>query len=254
MKSTAYKAQTIAEVIEILQRIIDDCIKNQSPLGYFAALYQKATLKVQSQMGSGYFEDDERMEKLDVTFANRYFEAYRLYTSQQNPTLVWELAFKNAPQKHYIVLQHLLFGMNAHINLDLGIAAAEISTPQNIESLKADFYKINRLLSDMLLTVQTDLAEIWLPLKLLLRWLGNIDNLLSGFSMQAARNGAWKFALALSNSPLVQWNTVIKERDRDIVEIASKITQLPRWMNFIIKLISWSEKGNVAQKIRYMID
>ena len=40
-------------------------------------------------------------------------------------------------------------GMNAHINLDLGLAAAEISTPENIHSLATDFRRINQVLADL---------------------------------------------------------------------------------------------------------
>ncbi|WP_408024472.1 DUF5995 family protein [Tenacibaculum sediminilitoris] len=34
-----------------------------------------------------------------------------------------------------MVLQHLLIGMNAHINFDLVIVAAEVSKGQNIQNL-----------------------------------------------------------------------------------------------------------------------
>ena len=67
------------------------------------------------------------MEKLDVIFANRYIKAYYQYQTQQPASKTWEAAFVEADNYWIIVLQHLLLGMNAHINLDLGIAAAQIS-------------------------------------------------------------------------------------------------------------------------------
>ena len=44
----------------------------------------------------------------------------------------WKKAFDSSTHYWPIVLQHLLMGMNAHINLDLGIAAAEISKNKDI--------------------------------------------------------------------------------------------------------------------------
>ena len=82
------------------------------------------------------------MEKLDVIFANRYIKAYYQYQTQQPTSKSWEAAFVEADNYWIIVLQHLLLGMNAHINLDLGIAAAQISPKDEIHSLQNDFNTI----------------------------------------------------------------------------------------------------------------
>ena len=71
-------AETIDQVIEQLDDIIDWSIIRSSRLGYFAALYRKVTIKVKDGIRDGYFEDAERMERLDVIFANRYLEAFEL--------------------------------------------------------------------------------------------------------------------------------------------------------------------------------
>ena len=46
-----------------------------------------------------------------------------------------------------VILQHLLLGINAHINLDLGIAAVETSPGNQLAPLKNDFDMINKLLA-----------------------------------------------------------------------------------------------------------
>jgi len=48
-----------------------------------------------------------------------------LQNTGQTPTESWVKAFDATEFWWLIVLQHLLMDMNAHINLDLGIAAAE---------------------------------------------------------------------------------------------------------------------------------
>ena len=47
-------------------------------------------------------------------------------------------------------MQHLLMGMNAHINLDLGIAASEVAGGNSIHDLKSDFMKVNDILAGLL--------------------------------------------------------------------------------------------------------
>ena len=68
-------ARDIDEVIAQLDDIIARSIRDGSRLGYFAALYRKVTAKVKEGIAQGRFEDGPRMERLDVTFANRYLEA-----------------------------------------------------------------------------------------------------------------------------------------------------------------------------------
>ena len=67
-------ATDIDGVIQQLDVIIDWAHRHKSRLGYFAALYRKVTLKVKEGISEGFFEDGERMERLDVVFANRYLD------------------------------------------------------------------------------------------------------------------------------------------------------------------------------------
>jgi Family of unknown function (DUF5995) len=73
------------------------------------------------------FDSPERMARLGVNFANRYLAAYEGYRSGGAGTQSWKFAMDAAQEWWPIVLQHLLLAMNAHINLDLGIAAAGTS-------------------------------------------------------------------------------------------------------------------------------
>ena len=70
------EAKTTDEVILFLEEIIQTSKKEESSLGYFAALYQKVTISVKEKLNTNYFDDDARMEQLDVVFANRYLTAH----------------------------------------------------------------------------------------------------------------------------------------------------------------------------------
>src|SRR5215204_4840384 len=143
-------AHTIDEVIEHLDDLIAHARRAKSRLGYFAALYRKVTIKVKEGILAGRFEDAARMERLDVMFANRYLDALERYRRGEEPGKCWRTSFRAAESWHPIVLQHLLLGINAHINLDLGVAAAQISPGGQLAGLRRDFDSINDILGAML--------------------------------------------------------------------------------------------------------
>src|SRR5262245_55821690 len=113
------QAQTIDQVIAALDDIVSDSLARGSRAGYFAALYRKVTVRVKQEIANGFFENGPRMERLDVIFANRYLDAYSRWRRGEKPTDVWKLALDATEMWRPLVLQHLLLGMNAHINLDL---------------------------------------------------------------------------------------------------------------------------------------
>jgi hypothetical protein len=246
-------AKNIDEVIATLESIIQQSQKDQSPHGYFAALYQKVTIKVKEGINNGFFENGPRMEALDVIFANRYLAAYMEYQSKQPPTLSWQKALKLADRYWPIVLQHLLIGMNAHISLDLGIAAAEISKGKDINDLEADFKKINEVLSSLVNEVQNELAEIWPTLHAILRRTKKVDDFLVDFSMEIARDGAWRFAKHLAASPVDQWDAIIEERDAEIANRAKIITNPGVIVSMIFGVIRLGERGSVAEKVSKLV-
>lgn len=243
------KANSIDEVISILEEIILESESNNNTLGYFAALYQKVTKKVKDGIENDFFDDGTRMEKLDVVFANRYINAYYAYQKDEAITASWKIAFGLSTNYWPIVLQHLLIGMNAHINLDLGIAAAEISRGKDIDDLQNDFNKINEILSSLVGEVEQDLAKIWRPFKMILRLSGKVDDLLVDFSMGLARDGAWKFAKSIANKPNNEWNELIAIRDKKVTRKAYIITHPGIIVKIILAIIRLGERGSIAKRI-----
>src|SRR5262245_7464543 len=138
--------ESIDEVVDRLTSIIRWASDNNSRLGYFPALYRKVTIAVRDGIRRGVYDDAQRMERFDVAFANRYLDAFAAFRSGASLSSSWRLAFDSAADFWPIVLQHLLLGMNAHINLDLGIAAAATMRGHDLESIHADFDRINIVL------------------------------------------------------------------------------------------------------------
>lgn len=242
--------KTINDVLVILDDIIQETEEKNDTLGYFAVLYRKVTLKVKEEMESGYFEDSERMEQLDVIFAKRYIDAYYDYRSGRPVTQSWDKAFKLSKNLWPVTLQHLLIGMNAHINLDLGIVAAEVCKEGRIEDLRNDFYKINEILSSLVNEVQHNLCTIWPPLRSILLMTGQYDNLMVDFSMKIARDGAWNFATELSTKKKKEISHCIENRDAAVAKVADVITNNRLSVRILLAIVRLSETGTVSGKIR----
>ena len=134
------------------------------------------------------------------------------------------MSFESAGQWRPLTLQHLLLGMNAHINLDLGVAAAHTCPGDSLPSLKQDFDEISALLSELVDDVQDRIAQI----SPLLGWIdhtGNrADEALINFSMGRARDASWDFAQKLA--PLAQEQQLSEIASQD--KVASVFSHLIR--------------------------
>ncbi|MFA5329407.1 MAG: DUF5995 family protein [Prolixibacteraceae bacterium] len=240
---------TIDDVIDILEDIITECEKNQDPLGYFAALYKKVTQKVKEGIAQNLFDDGPRMEILDVVFAKRYLDAWFAWQKNEPVTGSWQKAFDLSRKYQPIVLQHLLLGMNAHINLDLGIAAAEMSKGKNPDDLQNDFIKINEILSSLVHEVEDCLSLVWPALKFILKYTGKVDDYLVDFSMKLAREGAWKFAISLPEFSGEEIELAVAERDRKVMAKTSVILKTGLIASIVLWLVRITERGTVQEKI-----
>ena len=83
MPGTERSLDTITDVLETLDAIIADTMEEGGRVGYFAAIYRKMTAKVAEGMSEArFFDDGERMERLDVVFADRYLAGVRSLPSR----------------------------------------------------------------------------------------------------------------------------------------------------------------------------
>jgi hypothetical protein len=189
---------TIDEAIVAMTGIVNWARRENSRLGYFAAMYRNVTVRVKEGIEQGEFEDGERMEWLDCVFANRYLDAVDTHRSGGVPTQSWWVPFEAADTWRLLVIQHLFAGMNAHINLDLGIAAAQVAPGDSIHGLENDFRRINTILQELTDDVHADLASIWPLLHGFDVLLGRLGDRAAGVGMTVARDVAWKAALRLA--------------------------------------------------------
>jgi len=246
-------AATIDEVLAQLESIIDDCIKTNSRAGYFATLYYKVTNGVRQGIQNNVFEDGKRMENLDVLFANRYLTAYDQWKNKQQTTGSWRVAFETVEKRQPLVLQHLLLGMSAHINLDLGIAVVEAAKGQDLENSSADFNSINTIISSLTYQVIGELNRVSPLLSLMGLHATNYNSILIQFSIDNARDGAWCFAEELSKLDGSSYDNCISARDKNITQLAQSMVHantLLRITLWIIHMFEWKKPAKVIKALR----
>ena len=245
------EAQTIDEVISQLEIIIQNSVKINNRAGYFAALYYKVTSRVRDGIMAGEFEDGPRMEQFDVMFANRYLTAYNQWINKQPASHSWEIAFETLEKPTVLVLQHLLLGMNAHINLDLGVAVVELAKKQNqpLENLHSDFNLINTILAALTYQVINELDRIS-PLLSLAGLHSKNDSLLIQFAMDNARDGAWCFAEELYTKAGTDYTTSLNQRDSDINKLGATIVDVKGFLKitlFIIYIFEYKTPSKIIE-------
>ncbi|MEM0995676.1 MAG: DUF5995 family protein [Bacteroidota bacterium] len=245
-------ARTIDEVIARLQNILDAAIQENSADGIFPALYLVVTEKVKEGIERGdVFQDNDRMEKLDVIFANRYLEAYENHRAGRKTTRSWSLAFQaNARFRRLLILQLLLLGINAHINLDLGIAAAETAPGLDIDDLEQDFNTINAILASLIDGVKRDLVKLSPRFGGFLRFFQGKEDALLNFSLRKAREAAWKFARELAPADANERKKHIRRRDRATVAIGT----LVRFPAPLIRILIWWLKLREEKSIPVIVN
>ncbi len=244
--------KTIEEVIESLDQIIEWSKKNKSTLGYFACTYRSTTIAVLQGVQNNKFEDGARMIALDIAFANRYFEALENYQKNKKCTNAWFTAFEASKNDQLLVMQHILLGMNAHINLDLGVSAASIMPLGNISPLRNDFNKINEVIASINQKVEDSLSEICYSIEYIDQFMKNADNIILDFAISKARETAWATAYIVSNSIDFIRPSLINMVDNAATLIAKNIIISDNTPTILLQKLKECESDDVVRNIEIL--
>jgi hypothetical protein len=219
------QATDIDDVLVKLGGIIERHRERNNPLAFFPAVYRATTARVRAGIQGGAFADGARMNRLATVFANRYLAAFEVADAGGGgrPARAWQAAFDAAARPHTMILQHVLVGMNAHINFDLPLAVIAAAGPGAVAELEQDFQAINRILADLLDPVQAVIDRFSPLLNILDRVGGRTDESLVTFSINNARDEAWHEATRLAAEPEGQRARSILSLDRRVTLLADRI-------------------------------
>ncbi len=143
--------------------------------------------------------------------------------------------------------------MNAHINLDLAVAAATVTKGKEIIALKNDFMVVNQILGELTNTIQRGLGKASVMMKLLDFFGFRSDEKIINFSIKKARDFAWLNAMELALLDKDARNDRIEEIDRRVLELSKMIKNPPgRLLKVVLMFISKFEEKNAEKLIGKM--
>ena len=115
--------------------------------GYFPAMYSCVTDRIGETIGQGGFEQGARMDTFACTFASCYTAVAP--GGAEATVLAGVVGRRRRPG--LLIVQHLLLGINAHVNHDLPIAVVAVAdTCGDLGSVRHDFDAVNDVLADTL--------------------------------------------------------------------------------------------------------
>lgn len=243
------RVDDIDGVIEVLTGIVASACEEADRIGYFAALYRQVSVGVRDAIRAGRFEDGERMSRFDALFGNRYFDALDAWRRSRGGPGCWQIAFELTGRADSIIVQHLLLGVNAHINLDLAVAAAQVSPGASIDRLRRDYLLVNQILAGVLAQVQRAVDGVSPYLGLLDEFGGRDEDQVLDFSIRAAREEAWQNAVLLARQTGSDLDQAITRLDARTAVLARLLSRPGGLARPAVELIRSGETAPVPQVI-----
>jgi hypothetical protein len=247
----ASAADEVAGVVARLDGIVEWAIRTRQRIGYFAAVYRRVTATVEEDIRRGRFDDGERMARLDVVFAQRFLDAIESWRAEVPPTRAWAVAFGASDRRDLTVLQQILLGINAHIRLDLAIAAATVAPGNEIASLQGDFSSINTVLAGLVRHDRLAVDSVSPVLRRLDR-AGGMTDRVTDLWIDEVREHAWRVARRLAPLEGDALTTAITEIDQDVASHAEHIVRPGAAFRWVESEITSHEDHDVADVIRML--
>jgi hypothetical protein len=201
---------SIDEVVRVMTAI-ELALPKSDGLWWFNHLYLRVTLGVRAATTTTSFRDTAFLERLDVVFADLYFDALTAGGGRPDAAPpAWRPLLSSRTAAHVHPLQFALAGMNAHINRDLPWGIVTVfeqmgGAPQPDDTRHDDFERVNGILE----TVENQIKEEFATgvIATVDALTAPVDDRLAIFSVRAARDTAWTNAevlWALKPTPALQ--------------------------------------------------
>ena len=204
--------RTVDEVVDRLTGIEENLDGFFSPLGggpearrgrpplpdgvaCFNGMYLRVTEAVRDALAS--FENREFVERLDVLFAEFYFQAFEAANANAWVSKAWEPLFTRRAEKR-LALQFAITGMNAHINNDLAHALVLTWRELGLDpAQRRDYDKVNDILEQVEKDIKAPLSDALIAE--VDTAFGTTDDFLALWSIRQARLQAWERARIMRN-------------------------------------------------------
>ncbi len=198
-----HASRSVADVVGAL-RAIDATCADVDGLKWFNSLYLQVTEAVKTRVDAGGFADAAWLAQLDIQFARLYFSALEAALTGGSCPGSWRVMFQSRDDIRRARIQFALAGVNAHINRDLPEAIVATCRLTNVVPAHGtpqyrDYTSVNSTL-DTLIEAAKKALHVRLPGDALPD-VPQLEDVIAGWKVAAAREAAWKNAEALWNLP-----------------------------------------------------
>ena len=150
-----------------------------------------------------------------------------------------------------LIVQHLLLGINAHVNYDLPRAVVEIADERgDLLSIRHDFDAVNDVLAATYVDVVKDLDRVS-------RWVNAAARLGGGnafnFSLSLARARAWQAATAMYPLPAEARRAYAEQLDRLVSVLAFQITRPALFLRPLVGLARRLEEHDAMKVVTALL-
>lgn len=193
-------------LLDRMDLLIDGWRQADDSRGIFLECYAAMTRNMIHAVAEGEFEDGPWVTVLLHRFADYYFAALDRHEAGAPETpAVWTLTFDAATRPRTHVLQHLVLGVNAHINYDLVFVLDELlreewaELPRELRaSRQRDHRHVNEVICRTIDLVQDGILERHSPrMNVIDVGFGRLDEWLLGRLIRNWREEVWQNATAL---------------------------------------------------------
>lgn len=190
-------------IIDKMQAFIDRWEPGGDRRAIFLSCYAMMTRNMLVAVHEDQFEDGPWVSNLLQRFADYYFVALDAYERDPfSAPQVWQVAFSanQSPKTH--VLQHLILGVNAHINYDLVFTLSDLLAPEwahlSPEQRRIryrDHCHVNEIIYQTIDAVQDQVIERHTPdMDLVDKFMGRLDEWITSRLISSWREQVWESA------------------------------------------------------------
>lgn len=244
--SLTESATTVDDIQRTLQQCLATARAENCADGYFSLIYAWETQDIAAAAGT--FDAPDELRRMIVVFANRYLEARRQFRAGEPTSKAWGLAFRAARGSSALVVQHILLAMNAHINVDLAVAAAETGLPW------ADYSRVDGILSRGVAKIQGRLNRTTIVLRALDTFAGTFDEMFTVFSLKAARRHAFELAQRLRAAPASARPALIAQADDFALELGQRLLSPPLRDRLWLAAVWLSERNSSPRELLALLE
>lgn len=213
---------------EKMSRLLEQWESSGDRRSIFLSCYRMMTENMHSAIQTGEFFDPDWVETLLVHFANYYFSAVEYYDlNDEKIPPPWKVAFEAARRADLSVMQHLILGINAHINYDLVFVVVDMLdnewrslSAEKREQRHSDHRQVNHIISSTIDAVQDTIVETREPMwDILDKLLGPMDEWLVSRLIADWREDVWERAVLFLDNQDSNARVLLKEK------LAKQITE-----------------------------